>query len=83
LERAGWTDVRAEVFDAPVEFPDADEAVTYLGTIILRDHVRHLPEEHHHAYLRAVIREYIDRHGPPFTADYVRLNIWATKPTSA
>jgi trans-aconitate 2-methyltransferase len=82
MERVGWTEARADTFEAPIEFPDQGEAETYLRTIILRDHIRHLPEQHHDAYIRAVIGEYIDRHGSPFTADYVRLNVWSTKPAS-
>lgn len=80
MERNGWTDTRVDTFDAPVEFPDEDEAAVYLKTIILRDHVRHLSEDQHEPYIRAVIKEYIDRFGAPFTADYVRLNLWARRP---
>ena len=80
MERAGWADARADTYDAPVELPDPDEADAYLRTIILRVHMRHLPESHHDAYIRAVLHEYIERHGPPFTVYYVRLNLWATRP---
>lgn len=80
MERNGWTDARADTFDAPVAFPDDDEATVYLRTIILRDHLRHLPEDQHEPYVRAVIKEYVDRFGAPFTADYVRLNLWARRP---
>lgn len=80
MERNGWAGARADTFDAPVEFPGRDEAAVYLRTIILRDHVRHLPEEQQEPYVRAVIEEYIDRFGAPFTADYVRLNLWARRP---
>jgi trans-aconitate 2-methyltransferase len=81
LERAGWTDARASTFEAPVTFEAEDDAVLYLRTIILRDHVARLPAEQQDAYVRAVIRECIARHGPPFTADYVRLDMWARKPS--
>lgn len=80
MERNGWTDARASAFDAPVAFDAEDDAALYLRTIILRDHVANLPEDLQEPYVRAVIREYIARHGPPFTADYVRLNLWATRP---
>ena len=82
LERAGWVDARADTFDAPVEFTDMDEAEAYLRTIILRDHIRHLPDEHQSTYIRAVIDGYSDRYGPPFTVDYVRLNLWASRPAA-
>jgi trans-aconitate 2-methyltransferase len=80
MERNGWADARADTFDAPVEFRDEDEAAVYLRTIILRDHVRHLPQDQHEPYVSAVISEYVDRFGAPFTADYVRLNLWARHP---
>ena len=79
LERAGWTGARASTFEAPVPFDSEDDAALYLRTIILRDHVANLPEERGEPYVRAVIAEYIRRHGPPFTADYARLDMWATR----
>jgi len=82
MKRAGWMDARASTFDAPVTFENEDEAALYLRTIILRDHVSKLPEELHEPYVRAVIREDIARNGAPFTADYVRLNLWACRPVA-
>jgi trans-aconitate 2-methyltransferase len=81
LERAGWTGARASTFEAPVPFDSEDDAALYLRTIILRDHVANLPEDRGEPYVRAVIAEYIRRHGPPFTADYARLDMWATRPS--
>ena len=81
MERAGWTDVRAALFAEPVRFANHDEASLYLRTIILQRHAAALPEELSEPFLRAVIAEYVRRHGPPFTADYVRLDLWASRPT--
>jgi trans-aconitate 2-methyltransferase len=80
MERAGWADVRASLFDSPVRFDNRDAAALYLRTIILQRHVAALPEEHQDPFLRAVIDETIRRFGEPFTADYVRLDLWATRP---
>ena len=80
MERAGWADVRASLFDSPVRFDNRDDAALYLRTIILQRHVAALPEEHQDPFLRAVIDETIRRFGEPFTADYVRLDLWATRP---
>jgi trans-aconitate 2-methyltransferase len=80
MERAGWTDVRASLFDSPVRFHNSDDAALYLRTIILQRHVAALPEDHQEPFLRAVIDETIRRFGEPFTADYVRLDLWATRP---
>lgn len=80
LERAGWRQVRAWTFDAPVSFGSAEEAALYLRTIILRDHAACLPGSLADAYVRDVVAAYLERYGPPFTADYVRLNLAAVRP---
>ena len=80
MERAGWTEVRASLFESPVRFGGHDEASLYLRIIILQRHVAALPEEHQEPFLRAVIVEAERRYGAPFFADYVRLDLWATKP---
>jgi trans-aconitate 2-methyltransferase len=81
MRRAGWTGVRASLFESPVHFDNHDEASLYLRTIILQRHVAALPEEHQEPFLQEVIDETVRRFGTPFTADYVRLDLWATKPS--
>jgi trans-aconitate 2-methyltransferase len=80
LERAGWVDVRARLFDQPVPFDDEEEAALYVRTILLRDHVARMPEEDGAAYGRAVVAETIRRWGRPYVADYVRLDLWGAAP---
>jgi trans-aconitate 2-methyltransferase len=80
LERAGWRDVRASLFDAPVRFDDHASAALYVKTILLRDHVARLPEELRDVYCLAVVEETVRRHGEPYVADYVRLDLWASRP---
>jgi trans-aconitate 2-methyltransferase len=80
MEQAGWGDVRALLFDSPVRFDHEDDASLYLRTIILQRHVAALPEDHQEPFLRAVIDETVRRFGEPFTADYVRLDLWARRP---
>lgn len=80
MTRAGWADIRARLFDSPVTFDAEEDAVLYLRTIILQSQVGRLPEELQGPYLRAVIAETIRLYGSPFTADYVRLDLWATRP---
>ena len=80
MQRAGWTDARAELFDSPVRFDSNADAALYLRTIILQRHVAALPPEHQQPFLEAVIDETVRRYGEPFTADYVRLDLWASKP---
>jgi trans-aconitate 2-methyltransferase len=80
MERAGWMDINASLFDSPVRFDSREEAVLYLRTIILQRHVAALPEEHQEPFLREVIDETVRRFGAPFAADYVRLDLWARRP---
>lgn len=80
MKRAGWTDVRASLFDSPVRFDNHDDAALYLRTIILQRHVAALPPEHQDPFLHDVIDETVRRFGAPFTADYVRLDLWARRP---
>lgn len=78
LERAGFVDARASLFEAPVPFDDNDAAALYIRTILLRDHIARLPsEELRDAYARAVVEETVRRWGAPYVADYVRLDMWA------
>jgi hypothetical protein len=49
--------------------------------VILQQQAAALPEELGDSFLRDVVAETIDRHGAPFVADYVRLDIWATRPS--
>jgi len=79
LERAGWRDVRASLFAAPVPFERNDDAALYVQTILLRDHVARLPEADRDAYARSVVEETVRRYGAPYVADYVRLDLWAAR----
>ncbi|MEX1253729.1 MAG: methyltransferase domain-containing protein [Dehalococcoidia bacterium] len=80
LERAGWRDARARLWGQPVPFDDRDEAALYVRTILLRDHVARLPDGLGDAYCYAVVDETVRRWGAPYTADYVRLDVWARRP---
>ena len=80
MQRAGWRDVRASLFEAPVAFDDHASAALYVKTILLRDHVSRLPRDLADAYAMAVVDETVDRHGEPYVADYVRLDLWASRP---
>jgi trans-aconitate 2-methyltransferase len=79
LERAGWCCVRASLFAEPVPFERHDDAALYVRTILLRDHVERLPEAARDAYAQAVVEETVHRHGEPYVADYVRLDLWAVR----
>jgi trans-aconitate 2-methyltransferase len=80
LERAGWREARARLWGQPVLFDDRDEAALYVKTVLLREHVARLPDGLADMYCFAVVDETVRRWGAPFTADYVRLDIWAEGP---
>ena len=81
MERAGWRNVRARLWPQPVPFDDLGEAALYVRTILLRDHVARMPDEATaDAYARAVVDDTVRRRGLPYTADYVRLDLWADRP---
>jgi len=79
LQRNGWKNTRANVFPSDVVFEDVDAAVLYLKTIILQQQASALPGEMSDQFLRDVIAEVVKRHGAPFVADYVRLDLWAER----
>ena len=79
LERAGWCDVRARLFAQPIPFDSHDEGALYVQTILLRDHIARLPDADRDAYAHAVVEETVGRYGEPYTADYVRLDLWARR----
>lgn len=79
LERAGWRDARASLFEAPIPFDREEDAALYVQTILLRDHVARLPKDLGDAYALAVVRETVRRWGAPYVADYVRLDLWAVR----
>jgi trans-aconitate 2-methyltransferase len=92
LERNGWKDVRADTFESPVTFGDTGSAILYLRTIILQQQAAALdlaakasepgqpqPQSLSDRFLRDVVAEVEKRHGSPFVADYVRLDLWATR----
>lgn len=80
LEAAGWREVRASLFEAPIPFERDADAALYIATILLRDHVARLPEALRMPYCEAVVLETKRRWGSPYVADYVRLDLWARRP---
>ena len=79
LAAVGWREVRTQLWPEPVPFEDLAEAALYLKTIILRDHVARLPGDLADDYAHAIVDETVRRRGAPFTADYVRLDLWAIR----
>jgi trans-aconitate 2-methyltransferase len=70
LRAAGFTDVRAWLYERPVQ---PDEPLAFLQTAILGEHLERLPEAEREPFAQAVL----NRLDKPFIARYVRLNMEA------
>jgi trans-aconitate methyltransferase len=79
LRAAGLTDVRAWLEPAPTPFPDAASFAEFVGHVVGAQYLRRLPAEPARAFLAALV-EAAGGDDPPFTLDYVRLNIEARRP---
>jgi trans-aconitate 2-methyltransferase len=72
LERAGFENVQTWLEPKPTEIDDHE---TFVETVCLVRHLDLLPPELHRPFVEAVLAHY----ELPFTLDYVRLNIVATR----
>jgi trans-aconitate methyltransferase len=78
LKRIGFVDAEAWLQSAPTTIPDPKRYREFLRTVILRAHVSKLPPDGQD-YLLDRMTELAAHDDPPFTIDYWRLNIQATK----
>lgn len=83
LRRAGFTDVKVWREEAPTPFPDAAAFREFIGSVNLRHQMARLPDDAARArFLDELVRQAASDQ-PPYTLDYWRLNIEATKPRQA
>ena len=80
LADAGFVDVQTSLEAAPTTLADEASYREFVTTVIYNPHLARLPE----GRLRAAVhrRDHRPRRGgdPPFTLDYWRLNLEATRP---
>jgi trans-aconitate 2-methyltransferase len=79
LDKAGFTAIDVSLESAPVTFPDRAGFREFVSCVCLRDHLTRLPDDDRPQFLDTLADEATDD-SPPFTLDYWRLNIAATKP---
>ena len=79
LSHAGFIEVRAWLEATPVTFGSAAEFRTFVDHVCLRPYLSCLPKAHHDAFSQVLV-EQAAQDTPPFTLDYVRLNLEARKP---
>jgi trans-aconitate methyltransferase len=80
LNAAGFVDVRAWLEDAPTLMPDRETYRAFVEKVILAAHVARLPDDAARARFLDSITDEAERDDPPFSLDYVRLNLRARKP---
>lgn len=78
LRRAGFIDAEAWLQSTPTTLPGREIYHQFLRTVVLRVHVAKLPPDGAHLLLDRMT-ELAAQDAPPFTLDYWRLNIDATK----
>jgi trans-aconitate 2-methyltransferase len=74
LDAAGYVDIECWLTDEPWRFEPGEPFETYLGTVVLGDHLARLPPETHDAFVHEVAAGM-----PDAVIDYVRLNITARR----
>jgi trans-aconitate 2-methyltransferase len=79
LDRAGFTAIDVYLEAAPATFADRESFREFVSCVCLRDHLTRLPEADRPGFLDALADQASDD-SPPFTLDYWRLNMAATKP---
>ena len=82
LNRAGFTAVDVYLEPAPASFADRASFREFISCVCLRDHLTRLPEGERSAFLD-FLADQAAADSPPFTLDYWRLNMAATKPAGS
>ena len=79
LARAGFHDVQAEIEESPVTFANADAFRSFITTVVMRAFLARLPtDDLRSAFLDRIVA-LAAGDSPPFTLDYWRLNMSATR----
>ena len=79
LAAAGFTDIHCSLEDAPTPFPDADTYREFTHRVVLADYFTRVSAKERDDMLDALC-EAAARGDAPYTLDYVRLDMRATRP---
>ena len=77
LEAAGFEEIETWLHEEPTEFGSVAELARFLKTVVLRSHLRVLPEAEEDAFCASVAERLAER--GLLVVDYVRLNMLATR----
>jgi len=83
LTGAGFIDVDTGLEAAPTSFADAAAFREFVRSVVLRTHLDALPDEASRDAFMDEIATLAASDGPPFTLDYWRLNLAATRPRTS
>jgi trans-aconitate 2-methyltransferase len=78
LARAGFESIEVSLEPAPTQMADADAFRDFISCVCVRHHVDRLPPGERPAFV-AALTDLAAGDSPPFTLDYWRLNLSATK----
>ncbi|HEV2105588.1 MAG TPA: methyltransferase domain-containing protein [Candidatus Eisenbacteria bacterium] len=79
LRAAGFTDVRTGLEPRPTPFADRAAFREFLASVVLADNLARLPDERERAAFVDAVCDAAGADEPPWTLDYVRLNLEATR----
>jgi trans-aconitate methyltransferase len=81
MGRAGFTEVDTSLESALTILEGSMQYSEFLGTIILRQHLRRIPDDESRTAFVAALTGEAETDNPPFSLDYWRLNLSAKVPT--
>jgi trans-aconitate 2-methyltransferase len=80
LRQAGFVDVETSLEAKPTVFPNADAYREFVEHVVLLEHLAALPDDAARAGFMAELTRLAGNDDPPYSLDYWRLNIMATRP---
>ena len=81
LDRAGFVDVVTSLEPAPTVLNNAQQYSEFVSNIILRQHLKRIPDEDLRAQFMTRLTEEAGADDPPFSLDYWRLNLTGRNPS--
>ena len=83
LEHAGFSAIDVFLESAPTTLPDAVAFEEFVSCVCIRHHLARLPDDESRRAFTDRLTALAAADDPPFTLDYWRLNIAATRPAGA
>lgn len=81
LRAAGFTDIDTSLDHAPTVLPNRATYREFIAKVVIRPYLLHLPDEELRGRFVDALTEQAGHDSSPYTLDYWRLNLAATKPS--